>query len=189
MPLVFLNYIKNALILNLTNTEYLEFPKIYGTIIIRGRGRLFIGKKCKINSNEYSNPVGMKKKCMYYIGPNATIIIGNNVGISTSLLYANSNITIEDNVLIGGGCQLLDSDFHSLSYEERIINGDNNVVSKPILIKKGAFVGANSIILKGTIIGERSIVAAGSVVAKSIPNDEIWGGNPVKFIKKINDLQ
>lgn len=39
----------------------------------------------------------------------------------------------------------------------------------------------------GTIIGARSIVAAGSVVVKDIPADEIWGGNPAKFIRKINN--
>lgn len=35
-------------------------------------------------------------------------------------------------------------------------------------------------------IGDRSIVAAGSVVVKSIPADEVWGGSPAKFIKKLS---
>ena len=43
----------------------------------------------------------------------------------------------------------------------------------------------DNIILKGVHIGARSIVATGSVVTKSIPADEIWGGNPAKFIRKI----
>ena len=34
--------------------------------------------------------------------------------------------------------------------------------------KKGAFIGAHSIILKGVEIGEYAIVGAGSVVTKSI---------------------
>ena len=55
------------------------------------------------------------------------------------------------------------------------------------LMKDDVFIGANCYIGKGVIIGDRSIVAAGSVVVKSIPADEIWGGNPAKFIKKIND--
>ena len=49
------------------------------------------------------------------------------------------------------------------------------------------FIGANSIILKGVTIGERSIIGAGSVVTKNIPDDEIWAGNPAKFIRKINN--
>ena len=44
---------------------------------------------------------------------------------------------------------------------------------------------ARCIIGKVTI-GDKSIVAAGSVVTRDIPAGEIWGGNPAKFIKKID---
>ena len=47
------------------------------------------------------------------------------------------------------------------------------------------FVGTNCIIGKGIHIGEGAVIAAGSVVAKNIPANEIWGGNPAKFLKKI----
>ena len=55
----------------------------------------------------------------------------------------------------------------------------------PVVIKDGAFIGAHTIVLKGVTIGERSIVGAGSVVTRSIPDYEIWAGNPAKFIKKV----
>jgi acetyltransferase-like isoleucine patch superfamily enzyme len=55
-----------------------------------------------------------------------------------------------------------------------------------VRIEKGVFIGADCIILKGVTIGEYSVVAAGSVVAKIVPPGEIWGGNPAKFIKKVN---
>lgn len=169
----------------LTNVSYQSFPSISGNIIKRGRGKLEFGEKCKITSSIITNPVGLTTKCMFYIAPNAMIHVGNNVGISNSLLYSICSITIEDNVMIGGGCQILDNDFHSIRYEDRISLGDKCIKSAPIYIKQGAFIGASSIILKGVTIGERSIVAAGSVVTKSIPNDEIWGGNPAKFISQL----
>lgn len=53
----------------------------------------------------------------------------------------------------------------------------------PISIGDDVFIGANCIINKGITIGDRSIVAAG-IVVKSIPEDEICGGNPAKLIKK-----
>lgn len=51
-------------------------------------------------------------------------------------------------------------------------------------ICEGAFIGANSIICNSVRIGKWAIVGAGSVVTKDIPDHEIWGGNPARFIKK-----
>lgn len=61
-----------------------------------------------------------------------------------------------------------DTDFHSIKYEERMDRKNPRTVTKPVRIKKGAFIGAHSIILKGVEIGEYAIVGAGSVVTKSI---------------------
>ncbi|MNL65825.1 2,3,4,5-tetrahydropyridine-2,6-dicarboxylate N-acetyltransferase [compost metagenome] len=58
------------------------------------------------------------------------------------------------------------------------------IKKEPIIIEQDVFIGANSIILKGVTIGARSIIGAGSIVTKNVPADEIWGGNPAKFIRK-----
>ena len=60
------------------------------------------------------------------------------------------------------------------------------VKTAPIKIKKGAFIGASSIILKGVTIGERSIIGAGSVVTQDIPDYCVAIGNPARVIKKID---
>jgi len=65
-------------------------------------------------------------------------------------------------------------------------NGDNIVNTAPIIIRDYVFIGGSSIILKGVTIGKNSIVAAGSMVTKSIPDNEIWGGNPAKYLKSNN---
>lgn len=46
------------------------------------------------------------------------------------------------------------------------------------------FIGANTVIVSNVVIGDNSIVGAGSVVTKDIPPNEIWAGNPARFIKK-----
>lgn len=51
-------------------------------------------------------------------------------------------------------------------------------------IGNDVFIGAKAIILPGLIIGNSSIIGAGSVVTKDIKENEIWAGNPAKFIKK-----
>lgn len=62
---------------------------------------------------------------------------------------------------------------------------DPGIKSKPILIKEGAFIGAHAIVLKGVTIGKYSVIGAGSVITKDIPDNEVWAGNPARFIKKL----
>lgn len=51
-------------------------------------------------------------------------------------------------------------------------------------ICKGAYLGMNTLVVKPVTIGERAIIGAGSVVTKDIPANEVWAGNPAKFIRK-----
>ena len=55
-------------------------------------------------------------------------------------------------------------------------------------IKDNAFIGSHSTILKGVTIGENAVIGACSLVSKDIPANEIWAGNPIKFIKKIDEV-
>ena len=132
-----------------------------------------------------TNPIGGDTKTILFAKENGEISIGNQCGISNTAICCLTKITIEDKVMIGASCKLYDHDFHSLILEERLKYPDIGVKSAPILIRKGVFIGACTIVLKGVTIGSRSIVGAGSVVTKNIPDGEIWAGNPAKFIRKI----
>jgi len=124
--------------------------------------------------------------CLYSLH-GAFLSIGSGTKISNSTIFAANQIIIGNNVFIGADCKIYDHDFHSIKYKERMSKTDSTVASKPVEIKDGAWIGAHSIILKGTVIGKRSVVGAGSVVAgKIIGDDEIWAGNPCRFIKRID---
>ena len=116
----------------------------------------------------------------------ATLVIGNYTGISGSLIYCSNRIEIGNNVMIGGGCRIFETDFHPIEATRRTDPKTvNDGKSAPVIIEDNVFIGTNSIIGKGIRIGNGAVVAAGSVVVKSIPANEIWGGNPAKFLKKI----
>lgn len=146
-----------------------------------GAGGYSIGNNVHIISKEFLNPVGGGRTVLQTID-GGEIIIGNNVGISHAILCARQKIVIEDNVLIGGGVKIYDNDFHSLEYTYRMERPDTHIKKSAIRIDEGAFIGAHSIILKGVEIGKHAVVGAGSVVSHSIPDGEIWAGNPAQKI-------
>lgn len=175
----------NKMSFRLRKFHYGTSFRTYGMIFIRGTGQIAVGDNVTITSCRETNPIGGDVKTILFAKGNSKITIGNHVGISNSALVALNSITVEENVMIGGGCKIYDNDFHPLKYDQRINMPNENVIAKPVVIKKGAFIGAHSIILKGVTIGEKSIIGAGSVVTKSIPDGEIWAGNPVHFIRKV----
>lgn len=133
------------------------------------------------------------------------IAIGQNVEIAGgTTLISIQEITIEDDVVVGWGSLLYDHNSHPIEYEARIrdvkIEFQNHkmsrpalenknwdvVSSKPIVIKKGAWLGCGVTIMKGVTIGEGAIIAAKSVVVRDVEPYTVVGGNPAKFIKRLD---
>lgn len=102
--------------------------------------------------------------------------IGNHVFINSNLLaMARGGITIEDDVQIAANVQLLSNNHDP--YDRQILT------CKPVLIKKGAWIGAGATILPGICVGKYAIVGAASVVTKDVPDYAVVVGNPAKVIK------
>lgn len=186
------NWLHNRILLRLFNVLFLSSLKINGRLFLRNYGEFIIGSNVRINSGKRYNIIGGDIRTNIIVQKGCKLIIGDNVGISNSTIVCHNFITIGDDVLVGGGCKVYDTDFHSIYASQRIrpyqtgtICIDEGVNLRPIVIKKGAWIGGHSIILKGVVIGENAVVAAGSVVSRSIPDNEVWGGNPASFIKKI----
>ncbi len=151
-----------------------------GSSIIFKQGKT----KTIINSDFVSNMVGLYQRSIIVARYGGKISIGSGCGISGSTIYAMREITIGDNVLIGGNCKLIDNDFHPLPASQRICQKVEDIKVSPINIGDGCFLGANSIILKGTILGKNCVVGAGSVVTGVFPDNVIIAGNPAKIIKE-----
>lgn len=95
-------------------------------------------------------------------------------------LLALGGITIEEDVFIGPHC-VLATEYHPEDPETR-----HSLLTKPIVIKRNAWIGANATILAGVTVGENAIVAAGAVVSKDVPPNTIVGGVPAKAIREIH---
>ena len=122
-----------------------------------------IGKNCNINYNVFIEN---------------DVIIGDNVTIKPGVQIWDG-ITIEDHVFIGPNVTFTNDHFPK--------SKNTDFQLRKTLIKKGASIGANATILGGLTLGENSLIGAGSVVTKDIPANEVWVGNPAKFLRNIHD--
>ena len=106
--------------------------------------------------------------------------IGNNVKIQNrASIYHGASI--EDGAFIGPHvCLTNDKHPRAITPEGSLKTDDDWVVSK-ILVKKGASIGAGSVILPGIQIGEFAMIGAGSVVTEDIPGYALAYGNPARL--------
>lgn len=149
-------------------------------------GACNINSGFRMNNGLKGNPIGRPQRCVLFVDRNAILTIGKNVGMSSTAIICHKNIVIGDCVKIGGGVCIYDTDFHSLDSSVRNSNKDLlEKKCKEVVIKDNVFIGAHSTILKGVTIGENSIIGACSVVSKSVPNNQIWAGNPATFIRNL----
>ena len=145
--------IVNVLYIRMNGVDCKKTPKIKGRIFIKNKGYIKIGTGVLVNSNVKSNPIGGDFKTVIVCTENAIIKIGNGTGISNSCIHAQQEIQIGNNVLIGGGCKIYDTDFHNLDHRFRRIGvSEEGVIVKKVIIGDNVFIGAHSLILKGVII-------------------------------------
>ena len=159
-----------------------------------GRAYLNLGRGCKVSIGDgfianSGATVGIDcgNGCKIAVQPNATLIIGEYSGMTNTVIQCHECIKIGSHVNIGAGCMIMDSNFHSTNWKDRLDRRKDieNHRNAPVKIGDVVFIGARSIICKGVTIGDHAMIAAGSVVVTDVPADEVWGGNPAKFIKRI----
>lgn len=116
-----------------------------------------IGKKCKIDAFVYIEE---------------GVVIGDNCKIRP-FVFIPTGVTIEDDVFIGPNVSFTNDKYPKVKGEWKLLQ---------TRIKRGASIGANSVILPGVTIGEEALVGAGSVVTEDVPNRAKVAGSPARII-------
>ena len=107
------------------------------------------------------------------------VVIGNHVKVQNNVSLFHG-VTVEDGVFVGP---------HVCFTNDRVpraINVDGSPKTdadwevSPILVRRGAALGANSTILPGITIGRWAMVGSGSVVTRDVAEYELVAGNPAR---------
>jgi maltose O-acetyltransferase len=123
-----------------------------------GHGTMFYGMPSIIGSDNLYAHLKIGEECLFNIGcvfdVADTITIGDRVGIGHQVLIMTGS--------------------HKIGTRER---RSGELITAPVVIEDGVWIGARSIILPGVTIGAGAVIGAGSMVNKDIPADTLISGN------------
>jgi len=158
----------------LGSCQFLGKPKFK---LYRGT-KVIVGNNCKFISGPTDNLIGVNRPCIISAHNEGTEIrIGENTGLSGTVIGAFAGITIGSNVKCGANTLITDSDWHP--------EDPRSGPPAPIFIGDNVWLGVNAIVLKGVSIGDNVVIGANSVVTKDIPAGTIAAGNPCKVIREL----
>lgn len=73
------------------------------------------------------------------------------------------------------------------TYDHSVLRraGSSTDIFKPVIIKRGCWVGMGAIILPGVVLEEGCIIGAGAVVTRSTQANGLYLGNPAKRVRDL----
>ncbi len=156
-------------------------------ISIYPQSQIVIGHKVSLCSVSEFTALGVNHPVVLRsLRSGASIVIGDDTGISGASICAAISIKIGRQCLIGANVVISDTDFHALKAENhRHNNRTEDIKTAPVVIGDNVFIGTGALILKGVSIGHNAIIGAGSVVTKNIPENAIAAGNPARMIGQV----
>jgi len=118
--------------------------------------------------------------------PAPAIRIGDHVGVRPyCTISAAESITIEDGVVISAFTTIIDSDHTFAAGRPNVMH--NPMVSSPVRVGEGTWIGERVAVLRGADIGRCCIIGANSVVRGEVPDYSIAVGAPARVVGSTRD--
>lgn len=170
-------YKKSIFILDKTANLQLKGNLLTNANCIKNNGRSTI---IRLDKNALLKTVGTFSifyDCDIIVFENAELELGSGFFNSNVKIRCKDKIKIGKQVAISHDVTIMDSDAHTINYEDYQI-------TKPIVIGDNVWIGSRALIMKGVNVGDGAIIAAGSVVTKDVPANSMVAGVPAKVIKE-----
>ncbi len=149
---------------------------------------------------------------LFYIGSNSQLVIAPEARIRfgrsvefmrDSTLHFGGEVNIGSKVYFNRGCHIVSlesltigansifGERVSIHDENHVIEGDQPVperglVTAPVKIGSGVWVGAKATILQGVTIGDNAVIGAHALVTRDIPANSVALGVPARVVRTIN---
>jgi acetyltransferase-like isoleucine patch superfamily enzyme len=148
-------------------------------IRLSGEERIAIGDKVFIGSGCWLQT--MKEDC----NRSVAISIGSGTSIVGScVISAVRLVCLEEDVLLARNVYISDH-IHKYTNSELPVLAQGVDKIRPVLIKRGAWLGQNVVVCPGVTIGRGAVIGANSVVNEDIPDFCIAAGAPARVVKNI----
>jgi acetyltransferase-like isoleucine patch superfamily enzyme len=119
--------------------------------------------------------------------PGPVLEIGNRVGMRPGVtISAVASIVIEDDVIMGAYCSIVDSD-HTFAWGHPNVM-HNPLDSAPIRIGRGTWLADGVTVLRGANIGRCCMIGAKSVVRDDLPDYSIAVGSPARVVGEVTGV-
>jgi maltose O-acetyltransferase len=153
-------------------------PNVWQPVQMVGKGAIRFNDR--VNLGVYPSPFFLNGY-IYIEARTAEAVVefGDGVWMNNNCFFISEGpgIYIGKDTMLGTNCEVLDSDFHDTNPDRR---ANGTPMSGKVIIGNNVLIGSNVKILKVVKIGNNSVVANSSVVTKSIPENMLAFGNPLR---------
>ena len=111
-------------------------------------------------------------------------VVGNKCKIESHVFICDG-VKIEDYCFVGHGVIFANDNYPRAVNQKLQIEKEEDWGSRFTKTKICKFVtiGSGAKIVGGITIGERAMIGMGSVVTKDVPPNQVWAGNPARYLR------